>query len=103
MSNSKTPTVQFNAPRQRESIGGQIEIPQVFWQNAVVFLSAKSHGQNCITNTTKPCFFNKFNLSVSVPAPTRADSSSLQAPSPQTARPPHQAGSLTSTGENTRS
>lgn len=47
----KAPTVKFDAPRQGESIGCQIEITQVLWQNAIVFLGAKRHGpkKKCIT------------------------------------------------------
>lgn len=93
---STPPTVKFNAPGQRESISCQIEITQVFWQNAVVFLSAKRHWQQCSTEKKKPhCFLYIFHPAVILPAPMRASSFSLQAPSRQNARRPHQACSLT--------
>lgn len=91
---SMPPTVKFDAPGQRESISCQIEITQVLWQNAVVFLSAKRHRQQCSTEKTH-CFQYIFHPSVILPAPMRASSFSLQVPSRQNARQPHQACSLT--------
>lgn len=84
------PTVKFNAPGQCESISCQVEITQVLWQNAVVFLGANRHSHKCVTENnnivTSTC-----HLSVILPAPMRASSFYLQVPSRQNARQPHQA------------
>lgn len=94
----RPPTVQLYTPGECESIRCQVEISQIFWQNARVFLRRKYITLTCMSGNVQLRLTMILYIAHS-PAPTKAGSFSLRAPSLRNAHQPHLACFLTKQGQ----